>query len=128
MKIHFINPCDRFLEKRGDRAPLGILQLSAWCKEMLSCETKIWDMNHDNFFDVAENILYEQPNFICISVSTPNYKQCITLARLFNNISPGSSLIAGGVHVTDFPDESQTLANFDFVIQGDGEVAMKEII
>ena len=93
MNIHFINPCDRFLEKRGDRYPLGILQLSAWCKQH-GAQTKIWDLNHDALLDTFSDMVKQRPEFICLAVTTPNYRDCIMLAKLLKCLLPTSTLIA----------------------------------
>ena len=124
-KIWFINPEDTFLEKKGDRAPLGLLYLSSWCKK-LGHETRVIDLNHEQF---NQKDLFEKPHYICFSVSTPNYKAIIQMAqdikhfknkypRVFNHYL---YLIAGGNHVTALPEEKDTKESFDYIIVGEGE-------
>lgn len=126
--IYLISPDERELwEKAGDRSPLGLGYLSSYCKKILDVNTKIYDMNHETKEDLMKEITIEKPTYICISISTPSYLWCIDLAKQIKKIFKGK-LIAGGNHITDNPDEKLTIQTFDYIIVGDGEIAMKRII
>ncbi|MDO8622680.1 MAG: radical SAM protein, partial [archaeon] len=66
------------------------------------------------------------PEYICISVSTPNYFQALELAKKFKH--KNNVLIAGGNHITDNPNEQRTQEAFDYLITGDGEEALNQVI
>ena len=127
--ICLINPRDEYLEKTGgnlgDRCPLALAQLSAYLK-LQGYETKIFDLNHDTKDSLNEFISSYDPEFICFSVSTPNYFQVLELAK---KLKHGKNvLIAGGNHITDNPNEERTLKVFDYLITGDGEEALSKVI
>ncbi|MEK6879497.1 MAG: radical SAM protein, partial [Nanoarchaeota archaeon] len=129
MLILFINPEDKYLNltggNKGDRAPLALGALSAYCKQY-NYRTKIFDLNHDSKEELDNFIENEKPEFICFTVATPNYFQVLEMAKKFkktNNI-----LIAGGNHITDNPREQRTLDVFNYIILQDGEEALLRII
>lgn len=125
---YFISPDERELwANAGDRAPLGLGYLSSYCNQVLNTQTRIFDLNHDAEYKLMQYISTEEPDYICISITTPSYLSCIDLARKIKDFYNGK-LIAGGNHITDNPDEKLTIDMFDYIIVGDGELAMKRII
>lgn len=129
--IYFVNPKDEFLLNSGDRPPLGLAYLSSYCKEVLKMETKIWDLNHDVLHNLIHRMRIDKPNYVCIGISTPNYKQCIELSKKIKTLSNNKTMpimIAGGNHITDNPNEQTSLLNFDYLVVGDGEEALARII
>lgn len=126
--IFFVSPDERKLwSTAGDRAPLGIGYLSSYCKELLGVRTKIFDLNHDSEEELREKIITEKPDLICIAVTTPNYLECLRLNKIVREISD-VKIAAGGNHITDNPYEEETIKNYDYIIIGDGELALKKII
>ncbi len=127
--IVLINPEDSFLDEtggnKGDRAPLWAGSISSYIKSK-GYDVSIFDLNHDKRDEVLKFIEDDQTKFVCISISTPNYEQCIELSKVIKN--EGRKIIAGGNHVTDFPDEKNTLENFDHIIVGDGEETLLNIV
>ena len=125
--VFLINPGDDFLDKKGDRPPLGLAYLSAYLKKH-GHNTMILDLNHKE----DEELLQEEipiPDFICLTVSTPGYKKAIELAKILGIEYPQAKLIAGGNHVSAYPDEPLTLKTFDYVVTGtDGEEALLRIV
>ncbi|MEK6760761.1 MAG: radical SAM protein [Nanoarchaeota archaeon] len=129
MKIFFISPDERKLwNTAGDRAPLGIGYLSSYCKKVLGIDTRIFDLNHDSEEDLFYSIKNEKPSFICVSVTTPSYLECLRLVSEIRRVGYDGKIIAGGNHITDNPYEEFTQKNYDYAIVGDGELAMKKIV
>ncbi len=124
--ILFVNPEDKFLEKKGDRLPLGLALLEAYCKR-LNYNSKLIDLNH-----YSENYLMEELSnnydFVCFGISTPCYPDCIRIAKEIKNRYKNIKLIAGGNHITDMPDEKTSIETFDNLVVGDGEEAIKKIL
>ena len=133
--IWFINPPDYFLDRPGDRPPLGLAVLSAYIKQY-NCSTRIWDGNHE--IPTLRDLVEWKPDFICIAVNTPTYNKAIEIANSFILIKHGRfkrmfsrklKLVAGGVHVSAYPSEELTLKVFDYIVTGtDGEEALYRII
>lgn len=129
--IVLVSPRDSYLEeqeipvKPGDRVPLGIIQLGAFIKKF-GYEIKYFDLNHDSKEDLFKFIEDNMTKFICITINTPNYHQCIELAKRLK--SKDNKIIAGGMHVSNFPNEETTLKHFDHIIVGDGEESLLSIV
>jgi len=126
-KVFLVSPHDFFLEKPGDRPPLGIAYLSSYLKS-IGHETSLFDLNHETKEQLMSAIAREAPDIVCISVSTPNYNNCINMAKEIRASGFSGVLVAGGNHVTDVPNEKPTLEAFDYVVVGDGENGLKKII
>ena len=129
--IFFVSPDEsELLSNAGDRSPLGLGYLSSYCKT-LDVETKIYDLNHDTEEDLIKDIILKEPKYICLSVTTPNYLNCIKLAKRIKEVGDKLlrpfKLISGGNHITDHPNEKLTKETFDHIIVGDGELALKRI-
>ncbi|MBS3134096.1 radical SAM protein [Candidatus Woesearchaeota archaeon] len=124
--ILFVNPEDEYVEHKGDRLPLGLALLDAYCKR-LGHNSKLIDLNHYS----AEYLMDELKKgygYVCFSVSTPNYLQCINLSKRIKSIYHNIKLIAGGNHITDVPNEKSSLETYDYLVVGDGEEAIKKIL
>lgn len=128
MLVYLVNPTDSsFLERAGDRVPVGILQISSYLKKH-GVNVMVWDLNHDSLTDFLMAVERFTPDYVSLAVSTPNYQQCITIANNVKSRSPNTRLVAGGNHITDIPTETLTLETYDFTVVGDGELAMLEIV
>lgn len=129
MNVLLVNPEDSFLEMKGDRPPLGLAYLSAYLKSK-GHHTKIWDLNHNKFSTLLALIDEYPPDFICLTVPTPNYNEVISLANQMRRVSPKSKFVAGGNHVASYPNEKLTMETFDFIVagQGEGEVSLLDIV
>ncbi|HJZ18943.1 MAG TPA: radical SAM protein [Candidatus Nanoarchaeia archaeon] len=129
MKIFFISPDERKLwNTAGDRAPLGVGYLSSYCRKILNVDTQIFDLNHDSEDSFFDEIRKQNPDFICVSVTTPSYLECLRLVKEIKNLGFNGKIIAGGNHITDNPYEELTGKNYDYIVVGDGESALKKII
>ncbi len=62
------------------------------------------------------------------SLFTPYEKEALKIARLAKSVSPGSTVVLGGHHPTALPHQVMAHPAIDFVIRGDGEVAVPELV
>ncbi|MEN9625908.1 MAG: hypothetical protein RL557_236 [archaeon] len=128
MKIFFVSPNERNLwETAGDRAPLGIGFLSNYCKKVLHIDTTIFDLNHDNEETLFDAMKEHNPSYICFGITSPSYLECLRLVRKIKETGYTGKIIAGGNHITDNPYEELTRAHYDYMIVGDGELALRDI-
>jgi len=124
--VYLINPADSWAQNAGDRPSLGLAYLSAFLKEH-GHEVQIFDFNHKQNPNPIN-----KPDFICVTVPTPSYKQVIELIQEYKkrNHFPTAKYIAGGAHVAGYPTEPLTLETFDYIVagHGDGEQALLDIV
>ncbi len=125
--VYFINPPDLFLEKRGDRLPLGLLYLSSYVKQF-NVNTEIWDLNHDNNDDIYNYIEVHTPDYICISVAVTSYKWTIEFIKKVKSKNFKGKIIGGGNHITNIALDKEPQEHFDYLVIGDGELALRNII
>ena len=128
--IYLVNPSEKHLfDNAGDRLPYGLLCLSSFLKSK-GFKTKVWDLNHQNINDMLyqANSKQDKTKYFCIGIATPVYDEALKIAKKIRTNYEEVVIIAGGNHVTDFPDQTETHLIFDHVIVGDGENALLRIV
>ena len=79
-RILLINVADPWLTNGGDRPSLGNLYLATWLKFTNSAECSVIDMNHYSYEDLKERVRDFRPNYIGISLTTPQYEEGVKVA------------------------------------------------
>jgi radical SAM superfamily enzyme YgiQ (UPF0313 family) len=91
------------------------------------------DMHAENFSprDVARIVRseeYSEIDYVGITATTPLIKCSLLLAKFFKKKFPKAKIVLGGVHPTVRPDEVLGNDFVDFVVRGEGEITMKELV
>mgnify|MGYP002725443639 CR=1 FL=1 len=91
-------------------------------------EVKIIDGLRDDLdqTDLLTEILHEKPDAVGITCLTAFYKESIDLSQMLKRHE--IKVIIGGVHPTFLPKETLSESNCDFVVLGEGELALLELI
>ena len=84
--------------------------------------------DHPVFTAIVEAAKQYAPDVIGISFMTPNSASAYYLAKHIKAHIPGIPLIAGGFHPTLVPEEPLTKGGFDYVVRGEGELTIVELI
>jgi anaerobic magnesium-protoporphyrin IX monomethyl ester cyclase len=107
--------------------PLGIGYLASYLKKE-GIEAKIIDGLRDNLTNeqILEKVLLEKPDAAGISCLTASYDKVVALSRLFKE--KNLRCIIGGVHPTFLPYSTLRDTRADFVICGEGEVALSSLL
>lgn len=107
--------------------PLGIGYLAAYLKRE-GIEVKMIDglRNKLSKEQILRAVLIEKPDAVGITCLTAFYNEAVALSRVIkdNNILT----IIGGVHPTFLPYSTLTDSRADFVICGEGEIALTKLI
>ena len=77
---------------------------------------------------VIEGIIKEKPDVIALSVFSDNYQWALDLVRKVKEKHKDFITIWGGIHPTSVPEEVIERSEVDFLIEGDGELPMKELL
>jgi radical SAM superfamily enzyme YgiQ (UPF0313 family) len=134
IKIHFYNPPfshfpTKFSKTNYTEPPLSILYLSSYLREFLNknIEIKILDLAVKNREkkELLSEIEKEKPEFIGITTTTLTACWTKDFIEKIKKISPSTITVVGGPHPTVLPSYFE---NSDFVVQGEGERAIYEII
>ncbi len=108
--------------------PLGLAYIAA-VLENKGYKVDILDMNAQpqlatNFKDILKQ---RKPKIVGITCLTPFYSAVLSLARVVKE-SINARVIAGGAHATALPHEMLSGTAIDYVVIGEGEATMAELV
>lgn len=123
MKIVLVRPN---FESHIITPPLGIGYLSAYLKKN-GVDSVIIDGLRDKLSqeEIFDKILSEKPDAVGITCLTAFYNKVVDLAKLVKKSN--IKCIIGGVHPTFMPRETLSDSGADFVVCGEGELALLKL-
>lgn len=86
------------------------------------------DPEHPIWNNTVEEILAYNPEYLGITMYTANYRAARIIASKVKKAEPGIKIVVGGVHPTLAPEETLTAEEFDFVVSGEGEYVMLQLV
>lgn len=113
----------------GHLAPLGIAYMSSGLLKE-GHEVKIIDapsVNFDND-DVLREVDKFEPDFVGMTALTTIIHRVIELSKKIKELYPDVTLGIGGPHATILPNETLRETNADFVLVGEGELTIKDVL
>ena len=142
MKILFLNP-PRFHElvgknpsviehNRGYNPPLGVLSLATVVRKKLGDkhQVEVLDCQPRQLTYPQLETYFSQNRFDLIGITAMTFTLIdvmLTIAAI-KRTQPACKIALGGPHVHIYPDETIRLKNIDFLIQGEGENAILELL
>lgn len=120
------NEDERFYDYLGSSA--------VWQNDMLRHQkfVSLFDENIYNYDyiwnDIREIIKDYSPDVVGISTTTTSYLSALVIARIVKDFDKSIHTIFGGVHPSVLPDEVLAERDVDFVIRGEGEFALPELL
>lgn len=107
--------------------PLGLGYLASYLKRA-GIATTLLDGLRDNLKAkvLLKRILSENPQAVGITCLTAYYNEAVELSRLLKK--HGVRVILGGMHPTFMPYETLSDSNADYVIRGEGEIALLKLV
>jgi len=140
MKILLINPphlntisscMPKVLEEGLDfLPPLGLMYLASYLKKHSSHKVRILDCQVEqlDYKNLEKRIIQENPDIIGITTMTFTLIDVVKTAQLAKKINPEIKIILGGPHVNIYPQETINLKGIDFLVFGEGEEPLKELL
>lgn len=132
-KIVIVNPPYQYIAPNSDhvnynRPQLGILYIAAYTESKLNIKVDILDAYAKNMSldEVTDTLIRNNYNIIGFSVTTPTCDFVKKISDRLKKHNPNIFLIAGGPHVTLFPDA--LINDVDCSIFGEGEITFYEVI
>ena len=109
--------------------PLGILSIASYL-ESKGYSVRVYDIHGEKLEegDLRARLRKDRPRFIGISVLTNMCIPAHKIARICKEEFPDSPVIVGSVHAEALPERMLRNSAIDFVVRGDGEETMLEII
>ncbi len=137
-------PNDRSAEKRlkvslvqpsqteafsSDQPPMGSAYIAS-VLEQHGCDVRVVDANVEKLSpnEVVRLLAQQRPDVVCFSVTTPLFPSTMNIARQLKTFTTPPILIAGGPHATVLPDDFLNDGLFDYVVRGEGEKTIGELI
>ena len=143
-KVMFVSPPSRAFNHY--RPPLALMYLSGFLKKqgistkIVDCiiedqvRSKSFDKNKDRYLRnvrdcIIKQILAADTDIVCITCYTPELQEVESLASEIKKNRSDIKIVVGGVHPTFFPKHFiYENSNFDFVVLGEGEVTLCELV
>lgn len=126
-KVLLINPSYQPHWSRCE--PTGLLYIASFLKSK-GVKVRILDLNIEKM-NIKESLNYIakfKPNFVGISSITRQALQAYRLGRAIKKRFTNINLIYGGIHPTFSPEECFKIGSADYVVIGEGEETMYELV
>jgi radical SAM superfamily enzyme YgiQ (UPF0313 family) len=134
MKFLFVNPpytnFEGMKESGGHMMSLGIAYLAAYLRSKNECSISILDTEVKglNYAQIKDAIKQENADIVGITCLTPTMPHVFRIAEMIKEIKPETKIIAGGIHPTALPEETLNNPFIDFVVVGEGEITLYELV
>lgn len=128
MKVSLVQPA-QVGAFSSDQPPLGLAYIAA-VLERHGCEVRVIDANVEKLAPaaVAAILAQQAPEMVCFTVTTPLLPSALRVARMLKRLARPPLLVAGGPHATVLPEDLLGDGLFDYVVRGEGEGPMAELI
>ncbi|HPQ39583.1 MAG TPA: radical SAM protein [bacterium] len=84
--------------------------------------------DHPVWAEVRSVIARFQPDMVGLSVLTPEVGSAAKITGFIKSLHPGCRIVWGGVHPTFEPEATLALPGVDFIVSGEGEVTIRELV
>ena len=126
MKVTLISPPSPFLINQKAFPPLGLLYVAGYL-EQNGIEINVADLADKEA--ELENALepYLDAHLYGITSTSPQYPQALKILKILRRRNPKARIVIGGAYPSSLPDKC-IQDGFDYVIAGEGEEAMLQLI
>ncbi len=131
MKILLVNPSQYELYgglQAPEFPPMGLAYIGA-VLEADSHDVRIIDIDADRIKEneLARIIRSSKFNIVGITALTPSFNKVVSITRLVKENSDAYTVL-GGIHPTIMPEDSLKPDSVDFVVKGEGEKTITELV
>jgi len=78
--------------------------------------------------EIKQLINKTQPQIVGITCGSATYQRCIETAKAIKQVKPDCKIVVGGWHASYMPDSLLDNPEIDYVIMGEGERAVTELV
>ncbi len=133
--IYYKNSQSIWEEVNSNFPPLGLASIAAYLQSK-GYSVKIVDCNveapslelFDEYFGENFSKKYETIRWVGITAMTPHIKKAYEIAKIVKETYPLTKTVVGGVHATFLTEEVLKNPLIDFVVKGEGEITLGELI
>lgn len=130
MKILLIHPkLERNFFNDIQLPPLGLAYIAGVLRRA-EYDVQIFDaiLSCNQLQEIKETVTNDPPDVVGISVTSSLVKISLKIAGLIKAIDPDIATILGGVHPTLFPRQMIQSLDVDYVVCGEGEHSLLELL
>lgn len=126
MRVLLIHPPT---SSKHPEPPLGIAYLAAYLR-LRGHTCSLIDMDPAGLkpHDLPAILGKERPQLIGVSFMTPQFGYASEILQIAKNSAPSAVTVAGGPHSSSMPEDVLALPGVDFVVFGEGEETLAELI
>lgn len=140
MKILLINPpfeytlssCQPKILEEGIEylPPLGLMYIAGYLRKHTNHQVEILDTQVEqiNYIRLEEEIRKINPDVVGVTAMTFTLIDATKVAETAKKVNPNIKTIFGGPHVNIYAEETMNIPVVDFVVLGEGEEAVKELL
>jgi anaerobic magnesium-protoporphyrin IX monomethyl ester cyclase len=110
--------------------PIGLLTISSYLRMNGVKNVQVIDFAFSQYSKESfENLLKTNKiEVVGLSIYSESYRHAIDMANFIKKVNPNIKIVAGGAFVTFIADELLQQPAFDFVVLGEGEITMLELL
>lgn len=121
--------CYTWKARATKRMPLGLGYIAAaLAKEEHDVRIVDGSLHNLTVEETARQALENDPHVVGITCTTPLYHQAVAVIALIKKLSPRTTVVVGGPHVSALPRPTLETSETDFVCIGEGEESMPAIV
>ena len=115
---------------RGFNPPLGVLSLAGYLESTTNHNVEVMDAQPPGwgYQELKQEIAKHSFDVCGITAMTFTLIDVIKTCRVVREVNPGCKIVLGGPHVHLFPNETITLPEVDYLIQGEGEITFADFL
>ncbi|MEO0092281.1 MAG: radical SAM protein [candidate division WOR-3 bacterium] len=129
-KILLIAPYSNIPKRNESLIPIGLLSIGGILRQN-EYEVKVYNASFyvkDRFEHTRRYLINFAPDIIGLGFPTDALESAISIAKLGKEINKNIVIIVGGIHPTAMPESTIKVPYFDFLVSGEGEVTMLELV
>jgi radical SAM superfamily enzyme YgiQ (UPF0313 family) len=97
-------------------------------REKIEVDILDFQANFLSWEQIENTIKSQEYEFYGVTSTTPIINNGYRISKIIKKYYPNSKVIFGGVHVTALPEEALRERSIDFVIRGEGENSLLELM
>lgn len=114
----------------GHYPPLGLMYIAGYLERESSHQVEILDVAVEalDYHGLGEEIRRRAPDVVGVYTTCFTLYNAYEVARCAKKVDPGIIVVLGGPHVGIYPRETIGLPAVDYLVLGEGEVTVKELL
>jgi anaerobic magnesium-protoporphyrin IX monomethyl ester cyclase len=117
-------------EERGYNPPLGLLYIAAYLEKHSNHKIEVLDAQVEGigYDELETKVAEKKPDVVGITTMTFTLIDVLKTVQLVKRVDENIRVVLGGPHVHLYPNETIDIPGVDYLVLGEGEVALAQLI